>query len=66
MQTFQLKLKELKEKIKKWNKEEFGNIFKDEQLLDQKMRKLQQEIISEGRNEERAREEGMLISQIEE
>jgi len=27
MHTFQLKLKELKGKIEKWNKEEFGNIF---------------------------------------
>ncbi len=41
MQTFQLKLKELKEKIKKMKKEEFGNILKDQQILDQKMKKLQ-------------------------
>ena len=66
MQTFQLKLKELKEKIKKWNREEFGKIFKDQQILDQKMITLQQEIISEGRSDERTREEGILISQIEE
>eukprot|EP00253_Pinus_taeda_P003052 PITA_03052 len=29
MHTFQLKLKELKGKIKKWNKEEFGNIMEE-------------------------------------
>ena len=29
MHTFQLKLKELKKKIKKWNQEGFGNIMKD-------------------------------------
>eukprot|EP00253_Pinus_taeda_P033576 PITA_33576 len=27
MHTFQLRLKELKQKIRKWNKEDFGNIF---------------------------------------
>lgn len=29
MHTFQLKLKELKGKIKRWNKEEFGNIIEE-------------------------------------
>jgi len=66
MQTFQLKLKELKGNIKNWNKEEFGNIFKDQQLLDQKMKKIQQEIITVGRSEGLAREEGILIGQMEE
>ena len=66
MQTFQLKLKELREKNKKWNKEEFGNIFKEKQCLEQKMGALQQKIIAEGRSEERSREEGIVISQLEE
>lgn len=48
MHTFQLKLKELKGKIKRWNKEEFGNIGKDKQRLEQKMEELQQDIITEG------------------
>jgi len=29
MHTFQLKLKEMKSKLKKWNKEEFGNILEE-------------------------------------
>lgn len=33
MHTLQLRLKELKGKIKKWNKEEFGNIQKDQEKL---------------------------------
>jgi len=41
MQTFQLKLKELRGKIKKWNKEEFRDIFKEQQRLEQKMSELQ-------------------------
>lgn len=66
MQTFQLKLKELKGKIKKCNKEEFGNIIMEKQRLEKKMEEIQQKIITEGRNEERSREEGILISQLEE
>jgi len=34
MHTFQLKLKEIKESIKKWNKEEFGNIMEEKQKLE--------------------------------
>lgn len=41
MQAFQLKLKELRGKIKKWNKEEFGDIFKEQQRLEHKMSELQ-------------------------
>jgi len=59
-------LKELKGKIKECNREEFGNIFKEQRLLDHRMATLQQEITSEGRSEERTQEEGILISQIEE
>ena len=66
MQTFKMKLKEIKEKIKKWNKEEFRNIFKDQQCLAQRIRRIQKEIITAGRSEELARKEGVLISQIEE
>ena len=47
MHTFQLKLKELKGKIKKWNKEEFGNILEDKQKLEGEMADLQQKIILE-------------------
>lgn len=33
MHTFQIRLKDLKGKIKKWNKEEFGNIKKEKRKL---------------------------------
>jgi len=37
MKTFQFKLKELKGRMKKWNKEDSGDIFKEQQCLEQKM-----------------------------
>lgn len=42
MHTFQLRLKELKGKIKKWNREEFGNIQQDQEPIQANMRKVQQ------------------------
>lgn len=40
MHTFQLKLKEMKNKIKKWNKEEFGNVIEEKKRLEQRMEEL--------------------------
>eukprot|EP00253_Pinus_taeda_P005568 PITA_05568 len=66
MHTIRLKLKEIKGKIKKWNKEEFGNIMEEKQKLEKEMEEIQQKIILEGRDEERSNEEGRIISQLEE
>lgn len=66
MHTIQLKLKEIKCKIKKWNKEEFGNIMEEKQKLEKEMEDIQQRIILEGRDEERSKEEGRIINQLEE
>eukprot|EP00253_Pinus_taeda_P003926 PITA_03926 len=66
MHTIQLKLKEIKGKIKKWNKEEFGNIMEERQKLEKEMEEIQQKIILEGRDEERSNEEGRIINQLEE
>eukprot|EP00253_Pinus_taeda_P008881 PITA_08881 len=66
MHTFQLKLKEMKNKIKKWNKEEFGNIMEEKKRLEQRMEDLQQMDILEGIKEERTKEEGMILNQLEE
>eukprot|EP00253_Pinus_taeda_P025237 PITA_25237 len=66
MHTFQLKLKELKGKIKKWNREEFGNIMEEKQRLEQEMEEIQQRIILEGRSEESCKAKGILISKLEE
>jgi len=66
MHTFQLRLKYLKRKIKKWNKEEFGNIQKEQVIIQTKMKKVQQQIINESRSEGLAEEEGLLINKLEE
>eukprot|EP00253_Pinus_taeda_P004972 PITA_04972 len=66
MHTFQLKLKELKGKIKQWNNEEFGNILEEKQKLEGEMESLQQKIIIEGRTEESIREEGIIPGKLEE
>lgn len=66
MHTFQLKLKEMKDKLKKWNKEEFGNILEEKKRLEQRMEELQQKDILEGIQEERTKEEGIILNQLEE
>eukprot|EP00253_Pinus_taeda_P026164 PITA_26164 len=66
MHTFQLKLKELKGRIKKWNKEEFGNIMEDKQKLEKEMESLQQKMIMEGRTEESISKEGVILGKLEE
>eukprot|EP00253_Pinus_taeda_P031183 PITA_31183 len=52
MARFQIKLKFLKGEIKKWNKNTFGNIFKEKEILIQEIKKIQQTIIREERTEE--------------
>eukprot|EP00253_Pinus_taeda_P014726 PITA_14726 len=66
MRLFQLKLKELKEKIKNWNKQEFGNILEDKQKLEKEMESIQQKMILEGRTEESISKEGSILGQLEE
>eukprot|EP00253_Pinus_taeda_P009427 PITA_09427 len=65
MHTFQLKLKEIKNRIRKSNREEFGHIMEDKQKLEKEMEDIQQQIILEGRDEERSKEEGKIICQLE-
>lgn len=66
MHTLQLRQKELKGKIKKWNKEEFGTIQKDQEKLQTYMKRTQQKIIEEGRTKELAQEEGGVLNMLEE
>eukprot|EP00253_Pinus_taeda_P016535 PITA_16535 len=56
----------MKNKIKKWNKEEFGNIMEDKKRLEQRMEELQQMDITEGIEEERSQEEGRVLTHLEE
>ena len=41
MYNFQQNLKRLKTKIKKWNKEEFGNIFREKRRLEVRLHEIQ-------------------------
>ena len=66
MCTFQLKLKELKGRIKNWNKEEFDNIMEDKQNLEKEMEALQQKTILEGGTEESISKEGAILGKLEE
>lgn len=66
MHTLQPRLKALKGRIKKCNGEEFGNIQKEQETLLIKMKQIQQKIIDEGRNEELAEEEGLVLNKLEE
>ena len=48
MLSFQQNLKALKSKIKKWNKEEFGNIFREKRRLEICLHEIQTKGINEG------------------
>eukprot|EP00253_Pinus_taeda_P024375 PITA_24375 len=64
MARFQKKLKFLKGEIKKWNKENFGNIFKEKESILQDLKSIQQRLILEGRTEELAHKEQELESKL--
>lgn len=66
MHTLQSRLKELKSKIKNWNREEFGNIQKGQEQLQIEMKRIQQKIREEGRIEELTQEEGGVLTRLEE
>ena len=56
MHTFKLKLKDLKQKIKKWNKMEFGNINKEKHTLEGRMHQIRHQMILTGRTKDLIRE----------
>jgi len=64
MSMFQLKLKHLKETIKKWNHQKFGNIFKAQARLNEEMKRIQQTIITSGRTEDLTKHEQDVEAQI--
>jgi len=66
MHTFQIRLKYIKGKIKKWNREEFVSIQKEKEKLQTRMEGIQQQIREGGRSEELVEEEGRVNNQIEE
>jgi hypothetical protein len=66
MHFFQQNLKYIKQQLKIWNKETFGNILQEKLKLTQKMEQLQQDIINEGRTDSLVQEEKHLQTQINE
>lgn len=56
----------LKEKLKSWNKEVFGNIFQEKHLLEIKMQEIQQAIIMEGHTIELEIQERKIQLQLNE
>lgn len=65
MYQFQQKLKNLKEALKVWNRNQFGNIFENKKKLEQQMSSLQQTIILEERTKEKGNQEQTLWNKIE-
>ena len=61
MYQFQQKLKLLKEKLKKWNKDSFRNIFQAKKELDIKIQEVQQRGIHNSFSEEIQNKEKLLI-----
>eukprot|EP00253_Pinus_taeda_P016387 PITA_16387 len=64
MFQFQQKLKNLKFHIRKWNQFTFGNIFQENNAINNAMTKLQQKIILEGQTEQLSEQETCPQSQI--
>lgn len=60
MYKFQQKLKFIKDEIKTWNTQTFGNIIMEKKLLELKQEALQQQIINNGLTEQRKVEKIML------
>jgi hypothetical protein len=56
VQTLQ-KLKYIKQKLKEWNKEVFGNINQGKKSIEDRMRKLQEQCIEDGYTEDWKKEE---------
>ena len=66
MYEFQQKLKGLKERLKKWNKEEFRNIFADKKSLGSRLLEVQSKGMNEGYAPNLQKEEADLNAKIEE
>ena len=66
MYKFQQKSKSLKERINKWNKEEFRNIFAKKKLLKTRMKEIQNIGMNSGYTTELQVEEAILCNKLEE
>jgi hypothetical protein len=66
MYKFQQKLKNLKQRLKTWNKSTFGNIFQDQEILNQQIQALQQKIRHQGITDSLKEQETTLNKQLAE
>ena len=66
MYQFQQKMKQLKAKIRTWNKEEFGVIFQDKKLLKIKLEDLQREGMDIGYSDDLKQKEQSILDQLNE
>lgn len=60
MYTLQQKCKYVKDYLKKWNKESFGNILVEKHRLKSQIGEIQSKVMKEGYNEERTKEQGLI------
>ena len=65
MQEFHQKIKFIKQEIKKWNQEAFGDITAEKNVLELKMKETRQKIIQNGLTEETKKLEMELQEQWE-
>jgi hypothetical protein len=66
MYRFQQRLKNFKQRLKLWNKQNFGNIFEAQRHLNDQMNLLQMQIRNHGLTEELKEQENLLKQQLEE
>jgi hypothetical protein len=66
MHKFQQNLKYIKQQLKLWNKEEFGNIFQAKQQIIKQMEHIQQTMIQNGRTDQLVQDEENLQTQLHE
>ena len=64
MYIFQQKLKYIKERIKKWNKDSFGNIMEEKVRLEQWIEEIKTRATREGYTKDRKTEEQALIQEF--
>ena len=65
MFRLQKKLNYIKKKLKKWNREVFGNINQAKKLIEIRMEELQEQCNQEGYTEERKKEKNQLLQDWE-
>jgi hypothetical protein len=64
MFRFQQRLKNLKQLIKTWNKDTFGNIFDSQRQLSEKMEKIQHQIRMSGLTDDLKTQEAAIAQQL--